>query len=98
MFIRIVKMKFESDKVGDFLANFEKHKSEIRNFKGCMHLELLRDKTDPARFFTYSYWADEKDLDAYRQSALFKSVWRYTKSLFKEKPEAWSVDQHTILN
>lgn len=92
MLKRIVKMDFKAEKVEEFLANFEANKRKIRNFDGCTHLELLRDKHNSARFFTYSYWEDEAALENYRNSALFKGVWAKTKILFAEKPEAWSVE------
>lgn len=93
MFVRIVKMSFKPERVEEFLNNFEASKSKIRSFKGCGLLELYRDKSNSNIFFTYSYWETEKDLDNYRNSSLFKSVWAQTKLLFNEKPEAWSVDK-----
>lgn len=93
MFVRIVKMGFQEDKIDEFLANFENNKSKIRNFEGCEFLELYRDKHNTSRFFTYSYWKDEESLENYRDSSLFKEVWANTKVLFNEKPEAWSVDK-----
>ncbi len=98
MFVRIVKMSFSEKHIEDFLVNFEENKSKIRNFKGCRLLELYQDKTNPNIFFTYSYWESENDLEFYRQSELFKSVWSKTKLLFNEKPEAWSVDKIETLN
>ncbi|MCG9970341.1 putative quinol monooxygenase [Christiangramia crocea] len=93
MFVRIVKMGFKEDKIDEFLANFEENKSKIRGFEGCEFLELYRDKHNTNRFFTYSYWKDEDALENYRHSELFKNVWAQTKILFKEKPDAWSVDK-----
>ncbi len=93
MFVRIVKMSFYEEHIGAFLINFEENKNKIRNFKGCNLLELYRDKNNPNIFFTYSYWKSESDLEHYRQSDLFKSVWSKTKPFFNEKPEAWSVDK-----
>lgn len=92
MLKRIVKMDFKAEKVEEFLANFQANKTKIRNFDGCTHLELLRDKHNSSRFFTYSYWEDEAALENYRNSELFKGVWAKTKVLFAEKPEAWSVE------
>ena len=92
MLIRIVKMGFDPNQIPQFLENFEKKKEKIRGFKGCRHLELLRDKDHPHRFFTYSYWEDETALEDYRNSELFKGIWNTTKKMFNEKPEAWSVD------
>jgi len=93
MFVRIVKMSFNVDKVDAFLINFNDNKDKIRNTKGCNFLELYRDKTNLNIFFTYSYWDTKQDLENYRNSELFKSVWANTKILFNEKPEAWSVDK-----
>lgn len=97
MLIRIVKMSFSEDKVDLFLENFHNSKSKIRAFKGCELLELLRDKSNPNIFFTYSYWNSETDLEQYRQSDLFKSVWSKTKVLFNDKPQAWSVEKFESL-
>ncbi|WP_457610637.1 putative quinol monooxygenase [Lutibacter sp.] len=92
MFKRIVKMSFDIAKIDLFLENFNKNKNKIKNFEGCHHLELLRDKNNPSIFFTYSYWESEAHLEAYKNSELFKTVWAKTKTLFNNKPEAWSVD------
>ena len=93
MFVRIVKMNFNASEIDTFLENFNNNKEKIRNFKGCNLLELYRDKNNSSTFFTYSYWESEQDLEFYRKSELFKSVWAKTKVLFNDKPEAWSVDK-----
>lgn len=98
MFVRIVKMTFDSSKTEEFLENFNKNKQKIRNSNGCRLLELYRDKNNPAIFFTYSYWKSEEDLNTYRNSDLFKNVWAKTKVLFKEKPEAWSLDKVDVVS
>ena len=93
MFVRIVKMSFQPEKIEEFLNNFNTKKEFIRNSPGCRLLELYRDKTHPNIFFTYSYWDTEQDLENYRNSDLFKGVWAQTKVLFNDKPLAWSVDK-----
>ena len=97
MFVRIVKLSFHPDKIDLFIKNFDKHKEDIRNFSGCRLLELYRDKNTTNIFFTYSYWESEKDLINYKNSKLFDSIWKKTKVLFNDKPEAWSVDRLRIL-
>ncbi len=92
MLIRIVKMTFDESKIECFLKNFKKNKHRIRNFEGCCHLKLLRDKYNTSIFFSYSKWESEEHLMNYRNSDFFKSVWSKTKILFSDKPEAWSVD------
>ena len=62
MFIRIVKMRFQEDKIEAFLNNFEEVKHHIRNFEGNRFLELYQDKNDKRIFFTYSYWENEEAL------------------------------------
>jgi len=86
-------MSFEKTTIDTFLQNFNNNKEKIRNSKGCRLLELYRDKHTPTIFFTYSYWESEEDLENYRNSELFKTVWAKTKILFNKKPEAWSVDK-----
>ncbi len=86
-------MSFEPSKIDEFLANFESNKTKIRNFDGCQFLELYRDQNNTNIFFTYSYWNSVADLNNYRHSELFKTVWSKTKPLFNAKPETWSVDK-----
>jgi heme-degrading monooxygenase HmoA len=97
MFVRIVKMRFQEDKIEAFLENFNQVKEKIRGFEGNQFLELYQDKNDSRIFFTYSYWETEAHLETYRKSALFGEVWSYTKTLFSDKPEAWSVDKVATL-
>jgi hypothetical protein len=85
-------MGFVPEAVEAFETNFEKYKAQIRAFEGCTYLELLRGADDPTQFFTYSKWNSTNDLEAYRQSDLFKTVWAFTKKGFNVKPEAWSVN------
>lgn len=79
MFVRIVKMSFHEEKIPDFLENFESVKDKIRNVDGNRFLELYQDKNDKCIFFTYSYWETEEDLENYRNSELFNTVWDFYK-------------------
>lgn len=92
MIIRIVKMTFAPGNEVEFLKIFFESKNKIRSFKGCNHLELLKDTNAGNIYFTYSIWDDEKALDHYRFSELFKSTWAKTKPLFLKKAEAWSLE------
>lgn len=93
MFVRIVKLSFHEEHIPAFLANFEIMKERIRNASGNRFLELYQDKNNPSIFFTYSYWETEADLENYKNSELFNEVWSFTKKLFNDKPEAWSLDK-----
>jgi heme-degrading monooxygenase HmoA len=93
MLVRIVKMSFHEENIPAFLGNFEIMKDKIRNAEGNRFLELYQDNNNKSIFFTYSYWETEQDLENYRNSELFYDVWQFTKKLFNDKPEAWSVDK-----
>ena len=93
MFVRIVKLSFHEENIPAFLDNFEIVKDQIRATTGNRLLELYQDKNNKNIFFTYSYWETEQDLENYRTSAFFNEVWSFTKKLFNDKPEAWSVDK-----
>ena len=93
MLIRIVKLTLKEENISSFEALFEETKESIRNFEGCLFLELYQDKKHPNVFFTYSKWEEEMYLETYRNSEFFKSVWARTKKLFQDKPEAWSMEK-----
>ncbi|HLG02627.1 MAG TPA: antibiotic biosynthesis monooxygenase family protein [Bacteroidia bacterium] len=91
MITRLVKMTFEPSRIDEFLKLFSENKESIAGFKGCQHLELLRDTIDQNVFFTISRWESIADLENYRKSELFNSVWTRTKELFYSKAEAWTL-------
>jgi autoinducer 2-degrading protein len=95
MIIRIVQMEFEEELVPDFLNIFAASQKRIRSFPGCTHLQLLQGEADPCVFFTYSHWRGEEDLNSYRNSDLFRGVWRNTRKLFRVAPKAWSLTDQT---
>ena len=90
--IRIVTMHFRLEECAAFGQLFNKSKPLIQAFSGCLGVELLRDISDPCRFFTYSNWENEEALNTYRNSELFKTTWASAKALFDEKPMTWSME------
>jgi autoinducer 2-degrading protein len=92
MIRRIVKMTFRKEETATFEAIFEGSKKAIRNSPGCKALELFRAKGEDAVYFTLSEWEDERALEAYRNSGLFRETWAKTKVLFADKAQAWSLD------
>src|SRR5690554_4322206 len=90
MLIRIVHMTFQPERVKDFLVIFENSKNTIKDFEGCLHLELLKDYQDENIFSTYSHWKNEEALNNYRDSEVFKNIWSETKNLFLDKPNVFS--------
>jgi heme-degrading monooxygenase HmoA len=90
-------MHFTEAGVEEFLEIFNANKVAIRNFEGCTHLQLLRDKDDPTVFTTLSHWESEENLEKYRKSELFGKVWGRVKSLFSERTIAFSLEKYIEL-
>ncbi|MBT8055236.1 MAG: antibiotic biosynthesis monooxygenase [Xanthomonadales bacterium] len=97
MITRIVRMEFQPAHAEDFLAHFKTVAANIRNFPGVQHLELHRDVGQSNVFYTYSIWTGENELEAYRQSDLFRSAWAQAKSWFADKPQAFSLQRELVL-
>jgi len=89
--VRIVRMEFAPARVLDFMNHFNVIKHEIRGFDGCEHLELHRDWSEKNVCFTYSIWASEAQLNAYRDSELFTRTWAEVKQMFQGKPVVYSL-------
>ncbi len=97
MLIRIVRMHFTETGVEEFLEIFNANKVAIRDFEGCTHLQLLRDKDDPTVYTTLSHWESEENLENYRKSELFGKVWGRVKSLFSKRTIAFSLEKYIEL-
>lgn len=98
MIVRLVKMTFRSGEIATFQQLFEGWRHRIIAFPGCRRLELLHDVSEPGIFFTHSEWDSEKDLEAYRNSAVFADVWPVVKGLFAARAEAWSLHREHSMN
>lgn len=92
MIIRIVKLTIDPEKSTEFIYFFNSHKSSIENVKGCIELTLLQDADFSNIFFTHSKWKDELSLNNYRDSELFKNIWGHAKSIFCDRPQAWTLN------
>jgi quinol monooxygenase YgiN len=89
--VRIVRMCFHPEGVESFKVIFEESAPKICTFPGCIEVRLMQDATFPDVYYTVSRWRSHNDLEAYRNSALFKSTWAKTKVLFREKAQAYSL-------
>lgn len=91
MIKRIVKMTFEPAMLDDFFEAFKTVHPKIEAFPGCNGVKLMQQEGQTNVLFTISHWDSNEDLQAYRNSDLFKTVWLKTKPKFIAKPEAWSL-------
>lgn len=93
MIIRIVRLSIAEEKLSEFLFHFKNSENEIRNFPGCLEMNLYKDTYHTGVMVTISKWEKAGDLEAYRNSPLFQSVWSKVKPLFSRKAEAFSVEE-----
>jgi len=91
MIIRFVKLEILPHHIDDFKQLTANEKPDILASKGCSHLEILQDVSNPSIFFTVSHWDSESALDTYRESDFFRGNWKRVKKWFSNKPEAWSL-------
>lgn len=96
MLIRIVRMTIREDRTENFLALFEASSQDIRKFKGCSYLELMRDYHKPNVFVSYTHWATEAELDEYRHSQTFISIWAKIKILFSDRAVVYSLKSEKV--
>lgn len=91
MITRIVKLKFQADRIDEFLRFFDTISDQVNGFPGCRGMKLYQDVNDATTVMTYSHWEDPAALEAYRTSETFGMIWPRIKPWFDAKPEAWSV-------
>ncbi len=90
MIVRIVRMTFQKDQLEAFEALFVGHRDAIAQQPGCLGVEWVTDPEAPCMRGTLSRWESTDHLDAYRQSALFGTIWPTTKAMFSEAPQVWT--------
>lgn len=90
--IRLVKLTLKEEYVQAFIQHFDTVKEKINAFPGCKGMKLLRDKKNPQIVFTYSEWETDEDLEKYRSSELFSTIWPTIKPWFDQKAEAFSTE------
>jgi quinol monooxygenase YgiN len=93
MITRIVKLNIADAHIADFRATFRNNHARIVGFPGCHEVRLVHDVNDPNIHFTISVWDAESDLNNYRNSEIFASIWSTVKPWFQEKAEAWSTEE-----
>lgn len=94
MITRIVKLRFEENKIDEFLVFFDTIKHIVNEFPGCYGMKLYQDIDEPTIVMTYSHWEAQENLDNYRNSEAFGAIWPKIKPWFSTKPEAWSVQAY----
>ena len=87
----MTKTRKQKEKIQDFLDLFDQVVAKVNNQPGCIEMFMTQDVKNPEIFITHSKWESEADLNNYRDSKLFASVWPTIKPWFEKKAEAWSM-------
>ena len=90
MIVRLVELFIQEDKLDLSRQMLSRVAPKVRQFSGCTKLRIIEDLHNPGHITTYSHWHSEDDLNAYRNSDVFKDFWREIKPLFAERARAWS--------
>lgn len=90
MLVRIVQLYIRPDQAETFLSLYASHQNRISEMKGCLSLELLVVSEYQGHVATLSRWKEAQDLENYRQSDFFKSLWTQVKPLFAQPARATS--------
>ena len=91
MITRIVKLPLDPKHARAFELLFLEKVGIIKGSPGCYTVELKQSISQPGLFFTISTWASEDDLNNYRNSSVFGTIWPTVKNWMIDKPEAWSL-------
>lgn len=92
MITRVVKLSIKPDNHSEFSSLFKRNNDLIKKMPGCIDVRGFKSP-ESNYFFTISKWHSEEDLNNYRQSELFGSIWPTVKTWMNDKPEAWSLNE-----
>ncbi len=96
MITRIVKMNVNVLDVKKFKDLVQAYQNKILAAQGCKQVNIMCDKKIKTKFFSYSIWESEQDLENYRNSEMFKKTWNEVKQLFSSPAQAWTVEDAFI--
>lgn len=92
MILRIVKIKIDEVKIDTFKLFMKNLRNEKLRLKGCLHFDYFHEKKNKNIYYTYTIWENEKHLNQYKKSELFKKVISTLNSLSIEEPRAWTIE------
>jgi quinol monooxygenase YgiN len=90
---RIVHLTVAAEHAAEFEAYVAQKIHVVATQPGCLSAQWLR--AQDGTYFTYTQWAGEEFLEAYRRSATFAEIWPTLKAWFAAPARAWSCDTLT---
>ncbi|WP_236978647.1 antibiotic biosynthesis monooxygenase [Membranihabitans maritimus] len=88
--IRIVNLYFHGEYSSTFVDKFEEYKPKLLEHEGCLGVKLYNECNAVGDFVTISTWSNQKYLDIYRESQLFRTMWSSIKPYFRKEAKAIS--------
>ncbi len=93
MILRLVGLPVNPERVIDLEDTFARAQPRIAALPNCHHVSLLRTGSDDEPdYLTLSIWTDREDLETYRRSDLFKSIWPPIRATLRAEPWACTYD------
>jgi len=91
MFMRIVQMKINPDKIFEFERTYERAIiPELQKTKGCVYAGLVQSLEDQAEGMSLTLWETQADAIAYEQSGVFAQLLDKSRPFFSDSSE-WKV-------
>lgn len=72
-FAILVEVEIKPDRMDDFLAAMSVDVAGSRQEDGCLRFDLLRDKSNPYKFFFYEVYVDTAAVDVHKATPHFKA-------------------------
>ncbi|MCS7162064.1 MAG: antibiotic biosynthesis monooxygenase [Bacteroidia bacterium] len=86
---RWVELPIQAESAEFVQGLLAQHAPKVRAFPGCQALYLYVG--EGPTFYSFSEWATSTDLEAYRQSPLFRTFWAQLRPHFRARPRAFSL-------
>jgi len=96
MYAVVVPLKVKPEMRDKFLAAaLDDSTCSVRDEPGCLRFDVLADEADPAHFFFYEVYRDEKALEAHRASPHY-ARWREASEQVLAEPTQRTVCRPAI--
>lgn len=90
MIVRIVYLPIKPDGLETFGQLYSNVVQQIRNCPGCEFVQLVTDTLGQGDCYAISHWHSEAELEDYRHSPFFRSLWPQVKKLMRDQSWAQS--------
>lgn len=91
MFMRVVQMKINPDKLGGFRRHYdEKILPELQKVPGCLCASLMQSDHHPDEFVSMTLWDKQNHAESYEQGGLFQKLLAESRPFLNDSSE-WKI-------